>query len=216
MNTLKLPSPLVSIAAPTDGLLPASALGNPLQVDIVIWESMQTGYFVQLTLDGQLLGEPYAKTDAQQPGDTMTLELPAGHLENEGSYRLGYRATNDKSLQHTDAPALQIRVDRTAPGATLLAPLMFAQINFDVVKAHVASYAGMAVGDTLQTFCNGVQGPEHTINDDDLSTRPTQIEFSRDFLQSLDTTQIEFSYQVTDRAGNQSPLACPMTLTMSV
>lgn len=215
MNTFELPSPFVALAAPIDGLLPVSALDKPLPVNIVIWENMQTGYFVQLTLNDQLLGEPYAKTDADLAGDIMTLKLPVGNLEHEGLYRLGYRATNDKSLHSTDAPAIQIRVDRSVPGATLLAPLIFANINFDVLKAQVPCYAGMAVGDTLQTLCNGVQGPSHTISDDDLNRRPMQISFTRDFLQSLDNTQVEFSYQITDRAGNQSLLAWPVTLTMS-
>lgn len=216
MNTLELSSPTIPAASPIDGLLPVSALINPLQVQIVIWEHMQTGYFVQLMLDDQLVGEVRVKTEAEQPGDIMALELPVKYLEHEGTYRLGYRATNDKSLDSTDAPAALIKVDRTFPGASLLAPLIFSQINVgEILPAHIPGYAGMSLGDTVQTLCNGIQGPMHVVSSDDLSTQPMQIGFSREFLQSLNTTRIEFSYQVTDRAGNQSPLAWPATLTMS-
>lgn len=214
MKTFELPSPLVPATAFPDGLLPVAALDKPLEVDIVIWEHMQTGYFVQLILNGRLVGERRAKTEQEHPGDVMTLELAIEHLEHDGTYALAYRATNDKSLQHTDAPSVQIKVDRAAPGATLLAPLMFLGINFgDVLTAHVPGYADMAEGDTVQTLCNGTQGPAHRVSHDDLNTRPMQIDFSREFLQGLNSAEIEFTYHVTDRAGNQSRLARPARLT---
>ncbi|KQQ54453.1 hypothetical protein ASF84_13990 [Pseudomonas sp. Leaf127] len=72
----------------------------------------------------------------------------------------------------------------------------------------------MAVGDTLQTICNGVSGPTYITSSDDLNTQLMKIDFSREFLQSLNSAEIELTYHVTDRAGNQSRLAWPVNLTV--
>lgn len=141
--------------------------------------------------------------------------IPLASLQTEGIYKIAYRITNYPGGYVYDLPATIIWIDRTGAGAGLLDPLIFSQINFgEGLTAHVSGYSGMAMGDTLQTLCNGVSGPTYSVNSDDLSTYIMKISFSHAFLLSLDNEKIKFTYQVTDRAGNLSSLARPVTLSM--
>ncbi|RAU41546.1 hypothetical protein DBY65_026660 [Pseudomonas sp. RIT412] len=77
-------------------------------------------------------------------------------------------------------------------------------------------YAGMEPGDTIQTLCNGVPGPQHVVQPDELTLRPIEIVFDREALKDLGTDNVSMSYTVTDRAGNESisSMALVMSLTL--
>ncbi|KTC18355.1 hypothetical protein AO390_12880 [Pseudomonas marginalis ICMP 11289] len=137
------------------------------------------------------------------------------YLIEAGLYHVGFEATNPVNQVSEDSPVTRLIVDRTAPGATLLAPIIFPQINFgEVLKGAIPGYADMQSGDRIQTLCNGIEGPVHVVTAHDLTDRPVQIGFERDFLTSLDSEHITFSYQITDRAGNVSIMAQLVELSM--
>lgn len=202
-------------ATEVDGLIKLSNLTHDLLMHFPVWEGLKPGDAYQLAFNGLAAGQQIPFPDPVPEGP-ISLTIPLVLLQAEGTHQIAYRVTSYPGGDVFDSPATTIRIDRTPPGAGLLAPLIFSQINLgEELIAHIPGYADMAAGDTLRTLCNGVQGPTRTISRGDLSTKPMQISFTRDFLQSLDNTQIEFSYQITDRAGNQSLLAWPVTLTMS-
>ncbi|GAB7531850.1 hypothetical protein PS3A_42640 [Pseudomonas sp. 3A(2025)] len=209
-----LQAPVISVAE-ADGLIKLSDLTQDVVMQFPVWPGLEPRDAYQLALNGLPVGSRIEFPDPVPEG-MLTLKIPLELLQVNGVYKVAYFAIGYPGGIPDISPETTIRIDRTSPGAALLAPLIFSQINVgDILTAHIPGYADMAIGDTLQTLCNGIQGPTHRVSSDDLGTRPMQIGFSRDFLQLLDNTQIEFSYQVTDRAGNQSPLAWPVTLTMS-
>ncbi|KQQ54452.1 hypothetical protein ASF84_13985 [Pseudomonas sp. Leaf127] len=199
-------------AAQTDGLIKLSELTHDLVVQFPVWEGAEPNDSYQLLFDGFPVGNRVIFPDPVPEG-LLTLGIPLPLLDVEGVHTVAYRIVGFPGGVPFDTPPAIIRIDRTAPGAALLAPLIF-PYPFETLIAHIPGYAGMAVGDTLQSFCNGVPGPVHLIGDDDLSTRLMQIHFSREFLQGLNSAEIEFTYHVTDRAGNQSRLAQPVNLAM--
>lgn len=206
-------APQVPIADAADGLLPVQALEAPLEVNIVIWDTMQTGHFVQLMFDEKLVGQTRAKTEDEYPGDIISMCLDEKHLANDGLHILAFRVTNPENSVYEDSPATVLLVDRIAPGATLLAPVIFPHINFgDALHGTIPGYAGMEPGDVIQTRCNEVDGPRLVTRPDHLTNYPTQIVFDRTFLDSLNSESIRISYHVTDRAGNRSIEAEPVNL----
>lgn len=207
-------APQVPIADPADGLLPVQALEAPVKVNIVIWDTMQTGHFVQLMFDQKLVGQTRAKTEEEHPGDIISMSLDEKHLANDGLHILAFRVTNPENGVYEDSPATVLLVDRIAPGATLLAPVIFPHINFgDVLQGVVPGYAGMEPGDVIQTRCNEVDGPGLVTSPDHLTNYPIQIGFDRTFLDSLNSESIRIRYHVTDRAGNRSIDAQAVDLT---
>lgn len=199
--------------AQADGLIKLSDLTHDLIMHFPIWEGARPRDAYQLAFNGLTAGQPEYFSDPVPEG-ILNLAIPLALLQTEGTHHIAYRVTTYPGGRVFDSPETTIRIDRTPPGAVLLAPLIFSQINFgDVLTAQVPGYADMAEGDTVQTLCNGTQGPAHRVSHDDLNTRPMQIDFSREFLQGLNSAEIEFTYHVTDRAGNQSRLARPARLT---
>lgn len=212
-NNFPLIPPTIPVAE-VDGLIKLSDLEHDILVMCPIWQEPKPGDTCQLTVNDSPIGVTFPLPETI-PEEDIKLTLPLEALQTQGIYRIGYRLTGYPGGVVINSPTAVIRIDRTAPGAALLAPLIFQQINFgDVLTGHVPGYAHMAIGDTLKTLCNGVQGPTYRVNKEDLSERAMQISFNRDFLQSLESSAITMTYQVTDRAGNQSRLANPVTLSM--
>ncbi len=210
-----LPVPFVPAADPVDGLLRISTLNNPIDVEIRIWEGMQPGYYMQLMLNGELVGAIWTMSDSDTSGDIISMVLDPEYLLNEGIYSLGLRATNDKSLVSNDSATTTLIVDRTPPGAALLAPAMFASVSFgDFLNAKIPSYAGMETGDLIHTVCNGIQGPTYRVQPENLTTTPIEISFTQEFLEGLFSDRVNITYHVTDRAGNRSILAQSVEITM--
>ncbi len=63
----------------------------------------------------------------------------------------------------------------------------------------------------IQTLCSR---PNYRVREDNLTTRPIELSFPRAFMEGLDSDRITITYQVTDRAGNQSILAQAVELTL--
>jgi hypothetical protein len=208
-------APTVPVADPMDGLLQVKHLSNPIGVDIRIWNGMRAGYFMQLLLNGDLIGPVWTMSDTDKPGDVVSMAIEPSHLLDEGHYTLGYRATNDKSLLHNDSETIPLIVDRSPPGGPLLAPVMLASACFgEFLKARISGYTGLTAGDMIQTVCNGTHGPAYRIHPENLTTLPIEIAFTREFLEGLFSDKVNITYHVTDRAGNRSILAQSVELTL--
>jgi hypothetical protein len=74
----------------------------------------------------------------------------------------------------------------------------------------------MAAGDSVRTLCNGIAGPTHTVQPDELTVRPIEIVFDEDLLLSLAAQQVVIDYTVTDRAGNESFRSVPVTIALTL
>lgn len=201
-------------AAEADGLIKLIDLQHDILVRCPMWPESKPGDTCQLTVNGYPVGMRLRLPEGI-PEEVIELSLPAEEVMTHGAYNIGYRLTGYPGGVVIDSPAVMIRLDRTAPGAALLAPMLFKQINFgDALSGLVPGYAHMAIGDRIQTLCNGVQGPVYEVGAQDLDERPMQVSFDREFLCALDSPAITITYQVSDRAGNQSRLASPVTLSV--
>lgn len=206
-------APTIPIAEP-DGLIALKDLTKDVLVQFPIWNGARPLDRYQLALNSLAIGSPVTLPDPVPEG-LLELSIPAHLLDAEGIYQVTFRVIGFPGGVADDSLPTTIRIDRTAPGAALLAPMLFKQINFgDALSGLVPGYAHMAIGDRIQTLCNGVQGPVYEVGSQDLDERPMQVSFDREFLCALDSPAITFTYQVNDRAGNQSRLASPVTLSM--
>jgi len=208
-------APFVPAADPTDGLLHIDDLTSPVDVLVVVWDHMLPGYHVQLMLNGDLIGPVRALSETELPGQVISMETDPDYLLNEGKYLLGFRATNPVNGVGVDSETVSLIIDRTAPGASLLAPALLPDISVgSPAKAKIPGYAGMEPGDLIQTLCNTTEGPTYRVQSDNLTTTPIEIPFTKDFLESLQSDKVTLTYYVTDRAGNRSILAQPVELTI--
>ncbi len=217
---LKYPIPLAPPIVPmahADGLLNISALENPIPVEVQVWEAAEPGYYFQLVLDEVPLGNIRVITADDRAGDMMTVFLDEALLDHEGIYALGYKATSPRTEYSNFSPTIQLRVDRTKPGATLLAPLIFPTATLgDQLVGLLPGYAGMEPGDIIQTLLNGIAGPAHQVQADELSLRPIEIPFSREHLQAHAPETVSIEYVVTDRAGNVSITSLPTLVSVKL
>ncbi|MEX6666464.1 hypothetical protein [Pseudomonas sp. W2-17] len=209
-------APLVTKASPIDGLLQTGDLTQPIPVEIIIWNGARPGYIVQLRLDGDLIGVPMV-VGKQQPGEMVQLELSHNKLCESGSYLLSFQATNNINGVTRESPSITLKVHRTKPGATLLAPLIFPTATFgDQLVGLLPGYAGMEPGDVIKTLLNGVEGPSHMVEAEELTLRPVEIAFSREDLQTHAAETVSIEYVVTDRAGNASITSLPTLVSLKL
>jgi hypothetical protein len=208
----RLPAPTIPVAE-HDGLIKNEHLSGTIEIIVPVWEGARPGDDCSVQInDRHVLSSPPLPDPLTE--DDLKFHVPAFLFEDEGVYRLTYAARNQANGVVEFSKNAVIRVDRTPPGAVLLAPVIFSQINLgDVLKGLICGYAGMDAGDVVQTFCNGVSGLAYQVVHANLIERPIQITFDRPFLDSLDSTLIRVSYHVTDRAGNQSIESQPVELT---
>ena len=213
----KLAIPFVPAAAP-DGLISLADSQDDITVLLEVWLSSDPGDTYQLLLDGNPVGPIKALPDpAPEEGAELMLTLAREYLEQDGIYRVAYRATNVLGQTSANSDSVPIRIDRTAPGAALLAAVVFPSEPFaDEVTGLVPGYAGMEQGDVIQTLCNKAQGPIHVVQADELTLRPIEITFKREFLQSVGTENVTIEYFVTDRAGNESIVSLPVELFLQL
>jgi hypothetical protein len=62
-----LAPPIVSTADPTDGLLKTTDLSTPIPVDVMVWLAAEPGYYFQLMLNGELIGDKRVITEEDNP-----------------------------------------------------------------------------------------------------------------------------------------------------
>lgn len=215
-STKALPQPSVAVADPVDGLLTLADLKQPVVMDFVVWPEALPGHSYQLTWNGVLSSQKkYISTE--QPGDALTLDIPAGLLANDGVYNAGYGAINEVGGQIAYSPEISLIVDRTAPGGGLLAAMVFPAVTQDgvltsdeltalgdVLIAEVPGYSGMAWGDQIRTSWGNIAGPEHTVTASEVVEDRVMLSFTRAFLGGLGDVKEPAFYTVTDRAGNVS------------
>lgn len=214
---IPLPPPVVPNAYPEDGLLNITALENPIPVEVQVWEAAEPGYYFQLVLDGVTLGNIRAITEDDRAGDMITVYLSETLLNDEGFYTLGYMTTSPNTQVSDYSASVTLRVDRTKPGATLLAPIIFPTATFgDQLIGLLPGYAGMEPGDVIQTLLNGVEGPAYQVQAEELTLRPVEIAFSREHLQTHAAETVSIEYFVIDRAGNVSITSLPTLVSIKL
>jgi hypothetical protein len=214
---IPLTPPLVSIASASDGLLNKEDLEKPIPVGVRVWEAAEPQYYFQLMLNGDRVGDIRSITEEDVIGDIVEVLLDQKLLASEGSYQLAYMASSPFSESHVPSPAITLKVDRTQPGATLLAPLIFPTATFsDQLTGLLPGYAGMQQGDVVQTLLNGSPGPTHTVTADELTLRPVEIGFTREHLQPHAPGMVSIEYAVTDRAGNTSITSLPTLVSVQL
>jgi len=199
-----------------DGLLTLHTLLQDIEVLVEITSEVFEKDTFQLLLNGELTGPSYqVPTVVPKPDTTLTFVIQKEAFREGGIYQVAYRFTTFPGNTTSDSISTQIRIDRTAPGATLLAAMVLPDAPFDDhVTGLIPGYAGMERGDVIQTLCNGVPGPIHTVQEDELNLYPVAITFQRTFLESTSIDNVVMEYRVTDRAGNQSIVSSPSQLSL--
>ena len=214
---IPLTPPTVSIASASDGLLKTSDLLRPIPVGVKVWEAAEPQYYFQLILDGQLVGDIRPITEADKVGDIIQVFLDENLFTANGNYLLSYMASSPFSESHVPSPELTLKVDRTKPGTTLLAPLIFPSATFgEQLIGLLPGYAGMEPGDVIQTLLNGAEGPAHLVQPEELTLKPVEIAFTREHLQAHAGETVSIKYFVTDRAGNVSITSLPTLVSIKL
>lgn len=208
-----LAAPSIPVAA-VDGLISLIDSQSDITILIKSWSYSHPNDKLQLVLNDKLTGDALLLPDpVPEEGSTLMLTLPKEDVVKDGVYDVAYQITTFPGGVSVRSPATSIRIDRTAPGAALLAAMVLPTEPFgDEVTGLVPGYAGMEQGDVIQTLCNKTPGPLHVVQADELTLRPIEITFERDFLQSVGTENVTIEYFVTDRAGNQSIISLPVQL----
>jgi hypothetical protein len=216
----ELKAPNVEMAF-EDGLLPISALVSPVVVNLEVWDDALLADTYQLLWDNLPIGPAKPITAEHQPGDLLTLEIPIEAL-TEGHHRVAYQVKNPVNGSRFDSAFMPIEVDITAPGSPELAAISFPAVALDgltlaeldelggTLEGDIASYSGMALKDTIQTYWGDVEGPSTEVDGDDMGLRKVVIPFSRDFLIGLGDVENDVTYHVIDRAGNKSIISNPI------
>ena len=211
-----LDPPKVPKANSDDGLLQTVDLNQPVPVDVLVWDGARPGYLVQLRLDADLVDAPIALSE-QRPGDVIQLQLSHHLLSDNRSYTLRFQATNNVNGVTRESPSTILRVDRTQPGATLLAPMILPTATFgDHLTGLIPGYAGMEKGDVIQILLNGIEGPTHLVPAEELTLRPVEITFIREDLHAHAGENVSIEYFVTDRAGNASITSLPTLVSVKL
>jgi hypothetical protein len=213
VNHLALPAQTVPVAE-SDGLIPSRHLNSDVVIYFPLWTGAVAGIDTnQLMINGILVGDPIT---IPEEANQLSLSIPvATQLRQDGLYSVGYQATNLVGGVRVESTMITLRVDRTAPGATMLAAMAFPGASFgDSLTGRVPGYAGMEAGDLIQSICNGIHGPSCRVANDHLTDKVIELTFNRDFLQHLERDNVTITYHVTDRAGNRSILAQPVELTL--
>ncbi|BAP44365.1 hypothetical protein PSCI_3663 [Pseudomonas sp. StFLB209] len=197
------------------GLIPVSALQAPLVVDFPVWAAAQPGYQYAIIWNAAELGERKVIQESDQPGDTLTLEVPVESLV-EGVHQLQYLAFNPSSEVTNTSKIFTVVIDTTPAGDPELSAILFpveiqngltlaelAQLG-GKLDGQVAGYTGMAKHDVIQTWWGDVLGPTATVTESDMGLDRVVVTFDKAFLESIGEGEKAVKYVVFDRAGNPS------------
>ncbi len=198
-----------------EGLLPVSALTQPVKLEFKVWDFAQEGHLYQTLWNGREIGGVKTILAEEQPGDPLFLEIPVENLI-EGVQTLAYRTINNLNGVKVDSPDTSVEVDLTPPGRPQLGPVKLPpEVDGGLTSAEltdlgnkldveIGSYTGMAKHDVIRTFWGDVEGPGAVVNADDMGLQRVIITYDRAFLESLGDFNGVVGYLVTDRAGNTS------------
>ncbi|WP_235204857.1 hypothetical protein [Pseudomonas syringae] len=213
-----LPLPFIEAAfhdEDNEGLLPLTALTQPVIVELKVWKEATKNDTYQLYFDENLVGGVKYILDTNQPGDALFLEIPA-ELLIEGVHSVAYLAVNHENNAGDYSLSVSVVVDLTAPGRPQLGPINFPPeveggltsdeltLLGDELSVEIGGYTGMAKHDVIRTYWGNTEGLGAVVTADDMGFNRVIITYSRAFLESLNKFNGAVSYDVTDRAGNQS------------
>lgn len=216
--SLALVPPFVEAAfhdGDNEGLLPVSALVQPVKVDLVVWDTARIGDSYQVRWNEQEVGDPKTIIATDTPGNPLFLEIPTDVLI-EGTHKLSYFTINKENGVVEWSSSVPIVVDLTPPGRPQLGPIKFPpEIDGgltseeltalgDKLEVEIGSYTAMAKHDVIRTFWGNVEGPGAVVTADDMGLKRVMVTYTRAFLESLGKFNGVVSYDVTDRAGNTS------------
>jgi len=202
-------------AALMNGIIPIIYISKPVTVEFKVWPGARPGYTYQLCFNEQLVGPKKQILDTDAADDLLTLEIPP-ELLLEGSHSVAYEVENPVNMTIEHSASKPILIDRTAPGAPVLAPIIFpVQIQNgltsgeleslgNVLSGTVAGYKGMEEGDVIRTYWNNIPGPLAVVTRDDMGLKRVMVDFIRPFLEMIGDIQAPVHYTVTDLAGNLS------------
>lgn len=216
MTYKSLASPRIPAVEP-DGLIKTLVLENDLVVMIVVPDFVRTGDSYQLLLNNAVVGPPQHFPIPMETESTVTTYVSKDELLGDGFYEIAYRYISYPGGNIADSESTIIRVDRTQPGATLLAPMIFPNATFgDHLTGLLPGYAGMEKGDIIQILLNGIEGPTHLVQAEELTLRPVEITFTREDLHAHAGENVSIEYFVTDRAGNASITSLPTLVSVKL
>lgn len=198
-----LPAPAIP-AAEHDGLIKIKDLANPIEVRIPIvgHAVLHDVYSVRIGYEGTSIHQVVTNP---LPTDHLTLSIPASLFPEDGTFDISYDLTPFPSGATVQSHSTSIRLDRTPPGGTSLAPIIFSAYSpDDKFEGFIYPYAGMETGDSIQTLCNDVPGPAYKISEANFNGDPVKIIFDKYKPEEPGTASVQVTYYVTDRAGNRS------------
>lgn len=223
---LELPIPRVPLADPIDGLIKTDDLLDDVIVEITIWEGAKTNDSLHLTLNGFTVGQEYT-LDNPIEGAIIELSIPVDtELTTDGVYRLRYVTSSFPGGNTAESPVVDIKVDRTAPGAHQLGYMDFpeeakdgltaAELEAmgDTLTGRIYGYTGLSGGDTIFTYWGSIPGPEIVLTGNENGDSPIEVPFDKDFLLSLGNNPGATYYRIKDRAGNLSAPSREVTITL--
>ncbi|WP_234407512.1 hypothetical protein [Pseudomonas bohemica] len=211
---IPLEIPTVSVAL-EGGVIPVEHLISPVTVTLPVWPAAEAEYTYQLVFDGERIAPEKVISDTDQPGDLLNLEIPVSLLI-EGVHAVAYRVYSPFSDSEVFSDPVWIEIDKTAPGAPDLAPIIFPSEIRDgltsdeleamnnVLPGRIASYNGMAQGDVVRTYRGELEGPLVTVDANDMGLNSVTVNFTRELLDQADGMSSQVYYTVTDLAGNVS------------
>jgi len=208
-----------------DGLLFASYRDRPLQISIPLDVAAIVPSFdkMQLILDGVEYADPVIIEESDAETGSIALEIAATdrpEKPNQAPYRLSYQFIDGFTDEKTRySGAIQFIVDLTPPGRPSLGAaqkfpadvvaggLSSARLTElgDQLPAEIPSYEGVTIGDRLFLQVNDqaslVPIPTGNVG------QPLPIAYPRTLIEQVDDGTLNFSYRISDRAGNMSELA---------
>lgn len=209
----------------TPGLVPIHELDNPLIVNFAVWDAAKTGYTYTLVFDDTVTGPEQTILETDRPGDELTLEIPTTLL-SEGTHTVAYRAYSPFSNVAEISSFFSITIDRTAPGKPELGVIQFpvevqngltlaelVQLG-NVLNVEIASYTQMSKHDTIHTFWGEKPGPVVNVSENEMGLDKIIFDFTREFLESVESGTQVVKYHVVDRAGNVSEDSLAVEITL--
>jgi hypothetical protein len=214
-------------AANINGLLPIDALEKPVVVELKVWPSAKPKYTYTLLWNGIRIPPEKEILESDRPGDRLNLEIPVD-LQVEGIHEVAYVIYSPFSNTSENSLPTTIQIDRTAPGAPQLAPIIFPDLIQsgltsseleglnNVLPGKIASYGGIAVGDEIRTYWGNLEGPVTFVDADDMGLNRVMVDFPRALLEQVGDVEASVHYTVTDQAGNLSMPSDAVSVTLEL
>ncbi|MDH1658712.1 hypothetical protein N5E96_00620 [Pseudomonas mosselii] len=215
-------------------LLPSDKLGEDLQVIVPWWPGIVADDHIALVWNDDILEAKNGayhyvqQSEANDPEHEFELSLPASYWHSVGVgeeswFSLAYAVRPNLSEVWEHGPSRLVRIDRLAPGGGegALGKMVFpkaledrgvileSDFELGVLWVTISGYLHQAPGDTITvSMTDGIErisaGP-FTV---DSESEATPIALPQAKLQTLvGGIPIAFTYQIQDRAGNESGLS---------